>query len=459
MEGKLKTKKEISINRFFLIFLTHAILSLAVTAFLWAGLLTAAAAFHIIVPANAVERSVSVWCDTLDGHRAITPDEIPSGADYAFFDKKGMLVQTNLKEGALKAAREMAVQSKPGDIRRNGTSISLRIFTDTQCVIVSYRLIARFASPALRCVFPNAELFFFVLLFFMLVADLILISVRYARKLNKELQKLAAVAGQIGQQTLAFEIQKTRLLEFNRIMDSLEHLKTDLQCSLEEQWEMEQQKKRQLTALAHDIKTPLAIVTGNAELLLETKQTGEQREYSAFILEHARQIQRYVTGMLEISRPVNNPDGICEIRRLLQEAAENAESLGKKKHLSCVLYSENLPDTIPFPKDGLWRILCNLIDNAVQYSPDSGTIFLSALIKENMLQLSVRDEGEGFSGEALSFASTEFYRADRSRGSKEHFGLGLAIAKQIITELGGTLLLENAPERGALVMVNLPIIK
>ena len=74
-----------------------------------------------------------------------------------------------------------------------------------------------------------------------------------------------------------------------------------------------------------------------------------------------------------------------------------------------------------------------------------------------MLQICIKDQGDGFSGEALLLAADEFYRADPSRGSKEHFGLGLSIAKQIAAELGGTILLENAPEKGALVTVSLPL--
>ena len=130
---------------------------------------------------------------------------------------------------------------------------------------------ARFASPLMRRLFPNAELFFFLLLFIMLAVDLVLIASGYARKLNRELQKLASAAEEIRQQNLDFNPQRTRLFEFNRIMDSLDRLKTDLNRALKEQWATEQQKKQQLAALAHDIKTPLSIVTGNAELLLESE--------------------------------------------------------------------------------------------------------------------------------------------------------------------------------------------
>ena len=452
--------KEISLKRFFIIFLTRTILSLAFTGLLWAFLLTAASCSGIIIPANAVEHSLSAWISTLDRNRAVTPEEIPEGADYAFFDADGRLLRTSFDEKTLATAAGLAADGRQGITKRSGTLIYFCFHTDTQRIVVAYRLVARFATPMLGRLFPSAELFFFLLLFLMLAADLGLTAIRYARKLNGELQKLAAAAEEIRKQNLDFNPQNTRLREFNQIMDSLDRLKTDLDRSLREQWAMEQQKKRQLAALAHDIKTPLSIVTGNAELLLESSQTEEQREYTSFILEHARQIHRHVTEMLELFRSgqlSGGSNGICRLLELLSAAAQNVESLGKKKHLSCTLTTEQLPDILPVPKDALQRILDNLIDNAVEYSPKNGTVFLHASAAEHMLQLSIRDEGEGFSKEALSLAVSEFYRADPSRSSRTHFGLGLAIAKQIAAELNGSLRLANAPEGGALVTVCIPL--
>lgn len=463
-------KKERSLNRFFILFLAHAVLSFLCTTALWICLLSASAYLGIVSPANTTEHAVSDWCASLDGQKTITPADIPAGAGYAFFDADGLLLETDLEKDALSDAEKLAAADHSANIRRNGSLISIRIDTDTQCVVVSYRLIASFRPPYLRRIFPNAELFFFLLLLFLLMADFLFIALRYARKLNRELQKLADAADQIRQQNLVFTPQKTGLSEFNRIMDSLDRLKTDLQHSLKEQWAMEQQKKRQFTALAHDIKTPLAIVTGNAELLSETEQSGEQREYTAFILDHARQIHRYVTGMLELTRTdalscsadettgsTLNESSLCPIQELLSAAAQDIENLRKKKHLSCSLQIKDLPGGLLVPKDKLQRILSNLIDNAVQYSPENGTVFLRASAAEGMLQLSIQDEGSGFSKEALTLAASEFYRADPGRSSKEHFGMGLSIASRIAGGLNGTLRLENAPRKGALVTVSLPV--
>lgn len=489
-------KKEHSLNRFFMIFLAHAILTFLFAIALWVCLLIAAVISGLVVPANAGEHAVSDWQASLDGHTAIAPEDIPEGVGYAFFDVDGTLLETDLEEDVLADAKKLIVRNNRTNIWRNGYRICLRIDTDTQYVVVCYRLIASFRPPLLQRIFPNAELFFFLLLLLLLIADFILISLRYARKLNRELQKLAMAADQISQQNLVFDIPRTNLSEFNRIMDSLKRLKTDLQHSLKEQWSMEQQKKRRLTALAHDIKTPLAIVTGNAELLSETKQTDEQKEYTAFILDHARQIHRYVTAMLELSgkdapsdSALETPDGVlcgphsrsamndgacelhphsatdteacelpsCPIKELLSASARDIEILRKSKRLSCSLEMQDLPDTIPLPEDKLRRILSNLIDNAVEYSPDNGTVFLRAYIANNIFHLCVQDEGDGFSGEALALAADEFYRSDPARSSREHFGLGLSIVNRIANELNGTLRFENTPEKGALVTVSLPV--
>ena len=110
----------------------------------------------------------------------------------------------------------------------------------------------------------------------------------------------------------------------------------------------------------------------------------------------------------------------------------------------------------------LKRALTNLIDNAVQYSSTGGTVTLKVGQDDvtgngTNLYFSVLDEGCGFSKEALSHATDEFYRADESRGDKNHFGLGLAIAKQIATDLGGTLTLANRENGGAMVTIRIPV--
>ena len=90
-----------------------------------------------------------------------------------------------------------------------------------------------------------------------------------------------------------------------------------------------------MSALAHDIKTPLTVVKENAEFLSETNLSTEQQSYNAFILENAEQIQQYVTRMLEISHPTTFTAASCTLPALFEHLKRTAESLCTEKEWDC----------------------------------------------------------------------------------------------------------------------------
>ncbi len=85
-----------------------------------------------------------------------------------------------------------------------------------------------------------------------------------------------------------FSINPTGIREIDNISFSLEQMKGALNNSLKQQWELEQARREQISALAHDLKTPLTIIRGNAELLQDTVQDETQREYNDYILKKIR---------------------------------------------------------------------------------------------------------------------------------------------------------------------------
>ena len=124
--------------------------------------------------------------------------------------------------------------------------------------------------------------------------------------------------------------------------------------------------------------------------------------------------------------------------------SRNTKSLGQKKELHVLFSTETLPAVLPLPEHPLRRILNNLLDNAVCYSPHKGTVTLDASIrdyrdapeKESTLFLTVSDEGLGFCEDALLYGTEAFYRESADRNDKSHFGLGLSIADQLARGLG-----------------------
>lgn len=104
------------------------------------------------------------------------------------------------------------------------------------------------------------------------------------------------------------------------------------------------------------------------------------------------------------------------------------------------------------------RAFLNILSNAKEQSPKNSTIKLIICSKTDKLQISILDQGHGFTGEDLLYATDQFYQGDKSRHSKENYGIGLFVAEQIINMHGGSLILENrTDECGAKVSILLPV--
>lgn len=454
--------KEIGLKRFFLSFLLRVFVSLLLICGIWALSLSLGANMHILAPANAVENAVYRFLGEWNPNERLVRESLPEGADYACFTKEGGLEWTNLSGEALEAAKRLTASEKVTKSSL-GTLYFVRMDTDTQVLVLAYRLRAVFLSPVLRRLFPSADMFWLVTLLLAIFGDLAFWIFRYAKKMNRELALLQEASERLRERNLDFDMPRTSLAELNEIMDSLRLLKEGLEKSLKIQWTMEQQKKKQMSALAHDIKTPLTIVKGNAELLAESGLNEEQQLYNRYILENAGQIGTYVTRMLELSRKQESDFAYGTVLELLAEVEKAAESLCREKQLRFAVQAEEAVKAMQIPEEGMKRVLLNLLDNAVQYSPEGSTITLiiQLMMREENgqreLVFVMEDEGTGFSEEALRFAAEEFYRADKSRGSREHFGVGLASVRQIAEELCGELHIENRKSGGAAVTVQIPL--
>lgn len=150
--------------------------------------------------------------------------------------------------------------------------------------------------------------------------------------------------------------------------------------------------------------------------------------------ENAAQIQDYLARIIELAK-TDDPAACsaeCRFQAQLHTASffddllGNTKSLGQKKELHVLFSTETLPAVLPLPEHPLRRILNNLLDNAVCYSPHKGTVTLDASIrdyrdapeKESTLFLTVSDEGPGFCEDALLYGTEAFYRESADRNDK-----------------------------------------
>jgi signal transduction histidine kinase len=227
--------------------------------------------------------------------------------------------------------------------------------------------------------------------------------------------------------------------------------------------EREHLKMGLVSAMAHDIKNPLGIIMGYAELKLdeaEGREDGGDVSVWNRVEDSGRRIVNLVTGFLEASKAESGKLKIGEepvqVNRLLREASQQQESEIQKKGLILELdLEERLPD-VRGDENQLDRVFWNLIGNAIKFTRSGGKVKISSRRDGGYICVAVQDTGVGISQEDLPLLFAEFRRL---KGSEkiEGTGLGLFIVKTIIEAHKGTVWAESPEGEGATFTVRIPI--
>lgn len=209
------------------------------------------------------------------------------------------------------------------------------------------------------------------------------------------------------------------------------------------------QQRQFLSDASHELKTPLTVILSNAELLSALPLEERPARWTDNILSESHQMKNLVEEMLTLARADNLalPPVLAEVS--LSETAEDcalafepvAFEAGKPLEYHVAEGVSVLGDG-----DKLRRLVSILLDNAVKYGAEGGTITLTLEKTERQARLTVFNPGEPIPAEQLSRLFERFYRADASRGEKSGFGLGLSIAAVIAQEHKGTLRAESGGE-------------
>ncbi|HEX4950688.1 MAG TPA: ATP-binding protein, partial [Blastocatellia bacterium] len=219
---------------------------------------------------------------------------------------------------------------------------------------------------------------------------------------------------------------------------------------------------REFTADAsHELRTPLAIIRGEADVALSQPRTAvEYQETLAIVRDEARRLSRIVDDMLALARAdagghqLNREE--LYLNDLVEECCRSVQTLAAHKNIA--VDCESLPD-IEYCGDEelLRRMILNLLDNAIKYTPGGGRVRVALHETPAHIQLRVIDNGIGIPAEAAAHVFDRFYRVDRARSRAEGgSGLGLPIVKWVAEAHQGTVHLESLPGSGSEFLVELP---
>jgi two-component system phosphate regulon sensor histidine kinase PhoR len=222
---------------------------------------------------------------------------------------------------------------------------------------------------------------------------------------------------------------------------------------------IDQVRRDFLSNVSHELRTPLAAVRAMVETV-ENGDVEDEAELAEFMRRIRQQVHRLtllVNELLDLSRIES---GAIELRPEVLDAAAVVEEAvsGLAPQLEAAGISVEYPRTGPAveaDRSSLLRIVTNLLDNAAKYSPRDSTVHVELSDEDDLVALTVRDDGPGIAGNDLPRVFERFYKGDASRAAGG-VGLGLAIVKHLVRSHGGTVEASNAPEGGAVFTVRLP---
>lgn len=289
-------------------------------------------------------------------------------------------------------------------------------------------------------------------------------SRRFAAQIRTPLALLRGAADKIAARDLDFTIDYTEDNELGELCTAFDAMRANLGDSLSRQWRLEEERREMVAALAHDLKTPLAVIKAYNETLTDdTPLDEEQRGYVAVIAANvdrsAGLIQRIQDVSLLEAGEARLEREWTDLRAFLAEMAEALEGRARLQGVEVALALDaGLARGYLIDRERLRRMLDNLVNNALAVMRDGGRLTLAAKEADDALLVAVRDSGRGFSAKDLRHATEQFYRGDEARGTRDgHAGLGLFIVQTLAEQMGGRVMLSNNAEGGACVTIALAL--
>ena len=394
--------------------------------------------------ADARETVAAVTAETFDSN------QISDLCRWAVVQNDTVL-QTNMDDRHLK----IALNAFHGGSGNPGYQYDVKMADGSFCLL-QYDYATPYADPALRDTLPD-----FQTCYILLLAVLILVWLGWqthctVRVFAAETACLhRAVDAIAAQQPERIDAYGARLREFSATLHSMQTMGRELTDSLQSQWRMEQQRAEQIAALTHDLKTPLSIIQGNADLLAEDALSADQQTQVEAILRGTDRAQQYLAALRTACAPPATGETFPS-HTLVSELAETARALCAPAGVQLIL-NEQWQGTLCAAQCDLLRAAENLLDNAVRYTPRGGTVTLLVTKEKQDFILRVTDTGPGFTPEALAKAGEMLY-TDAARSDAAHQGLGLYFARKVAQSHGGVLVLSNLPAaHGACAELRLPI--
>jgi two-component system, OmpR family, sensor histidine kinase ResE len=228
---------------------------------------------------------------------------------------------------------------------------------------------------------------------------------------------------------------------------------------------LEKMRSDFIANVSHELRTPLAMMQGYSEALLdEFGDDPEQRqELTQIILDETHRMRRLVNDLLDLAQleagQFQMHEEEVDMEQLIRRVGRKFATVSNERGVGLVveILPSSLRPQVSGDSDRLEQVFTNLIDNAFRHTAGGGQITLQLAVDDSVVQMTVRDTGEGIPPEDLPYVWDRFYKVDKARTrSKGGTGLGLAITRNIVKGHHGDIVVESEVGRGTKFIVLLP---
>lgn len=282
------------------------------------------------------------------------------------------------------------------------------------------------------------------------VACLVVAGRRFYRaRLAGPIAAMDDAARRIAANDLDFHVEAQRADELGRLCGQLEAMRAELARTEGELWRAAENRRQVNAAFAHDLRTPLTVIAGQAELIGRMAEKDDVRAAAAAIARQAERLSAFAESMcgLDALEAAEVAPAPLDPGAWLDEAATDARAVTREAGVALAVERAGLPALVTADGRALARIADNLMDNAARYA--RAEVRLSLSWADGALELAVTDDGPGFAEAALARAAEPFW--GESKGTGGHLGLGLYVARVLAERHGGGLELARDEGGGALV--------
>ena len=282
-----------------------------------------------------------------------------------------------------------------------------------------------------------------VLALLMLPVSAVYLSLRAFRDIAAPLSEVIGAADAVSKGDLSVRVNSERTGEFGGLAKAFNHMVTEL--------ELADTRRRNLTAdVAHELRTPLHIIQGNLEGILDEVYEPDPEHIEA-TLDETRILSRLVEDLRVLSLAeggqLQTRKETIDVTEFLNDVVTSFSGQAAAAGIELESATVGIPQ-VEADYDRLTQVINNLVSNSLRHTPDGGTVRLEAHPQNERVLITVRDTGEGIPADQLPYVFDRFWRGDKSRAHTGSTGLGLAIARQLVLAQGGDISVESQEGAG-----------